>query len=77
MDIKVIKLSPDEINYNKIQLLISDALIVLTNGKHGHDFFEGTVIDSNKGTTYKIGRFYKDWSKSAFKLFSGEITIKQ
>lgn len=63
------------INYGKPQLLISEISqnIVLSNGNHKHDEFEGTLLYT-KDKTEKL-RFSNYWNKSNFKLFIGELTI--
>ena len=63
------KQTENEIDFDKQQLLtsINSEIIVLTNGEHSVNRFEGISIDRNP-------EFSKDWDKSFFKIFNGTIS---
>lgn len=53
-----------QINWDKPQWLISDDMVVLTNGKHTDTLFEGFILPCKWN---KEGEFSRCWTKSQFK----------
>lgn len=49
-------------------------LLILTNGIHKDDVFQGTVIATS--ATYSVGSHSKGWNKSNFTPITEPITIK-
>ena len=63
-----------KINWNKPQWLISDDMVVLTNGKHKDALFEGLALPCKE---YQNGEFTRYWIKSQFKPIPAEgLVIK-
>lgn len=73
MKTEIVKTEEKEINWDKVQLVKNNNLIVLTNGFHDDDTFKGTAIISD-GNWYS-GEFY-EWDKKDFALITEIITIK-
>jgi hypothetical protein len=73
MRTKVSNQETNEINwYGKQWLISGDGEVVFTNGEHGMDTFEGTVLPNE----HDEGHFSKCWAKSCFKAIPKEgITI--
>ncbi len=69
---KVSVKKPYTVNWDKPSVVENDTMvIVLTNGNHFGDGFQGTIIAN--GTP---GKFCQSWEKSAFKPFTGAVTIE-
>ena len=63
-----------QINWDKPQWLISDDVVVLSNGKHKDELFEGLALPCE---WHKDGEFSRCWRKSQFKLIPAEgLVIK-
>lgn len=67
-------LTENKVDWSKPQWLICDYLIVLTNGKHKDETFEGLALPNRM---WEDGEFSRQWKKSEFKQIPAEgLTIK-
>ena len=68
MKIEIEQKETEVINWSKSQLVISNrGEIVITNGEHKRDAFEGYNLNQKQFSLY--------WGKSYFKKFNGKITL--
>lgn len=66
-----------EINFEKVQLLSSSNLIILTTGVFDAKGFSGVVVWVEPACNdFEIGDFRTTWLPPHFEKFTGEITIK-
>lgn len=73
---KIEKVAVEDVDWDKVQLLISDGVVVLSNSNHVENgYFEGTVVYSDS-EDYKIGNFEYDWNKESFTLYTGAINLQ-
>ena len=67
-----------KIDWNKPQKVISktNGIVLITNGLHSTNCFEGTCIYNNKGAQVFVGYYSKSWIKDIFIPFEESILIK-
>ena len=70
------KISNEDINWYKICIVENDAYVVITDGTHDLNNFNGTcIIKKYKNITRAVG-MYSSWNKLHFKLVREPILIK-